>query len=1162
MAQSHARDSSAQKFHPFFVKGRPDPSAPVRPADSDTRRPSDNDEASGSSEASDDSGQRKRRKTDMDPTRDQPEAKKQRRKRRNGRASMGGLITTNVKTTTQPPTSTCDDLTVTSIDGSAAHSVKDVPVQQAGQTERRVALPTTPNQTKKVRKFDPRTGTFGSPPKPKTTSQPSRLVVLKFGRDDEHRKDIGLKIAQILDGTLRLFGSPTGPSSEANPPKQIVQDKMTSKATHPFFAGKSKTAPNLDDCEITQAPKTKQKNSIFMSTPVSPQKARQAQQWAKAPQFGIKSFGMRISGAMHPLWPAHGMSHVKDVHSCQLLAVSSTTNSQPLKKSKGQAVVVPQQESILNQYLTRLELDGCRKTLPRDENSFEPAPPELRLPQRHFESGRNLQRRIRPQLRTLQGRRSHNNDTSGHDELSETSSKKIHDAISTLYDDLETRLSAYDRSSCENQAWTQKYAPTTASQVLQAGKEGGMLKQWLQALKVDSVHAGTSATSGKGKGAADVPVKKRGRKKKKLEDFIVESDEEEAEMEVVSDEEDQWAPAGPGTSSKSVVRNGDLTPHPSKEPRRPTNMILISGPHGSGKTAAVYAVAQELGIEIFEINSSSRRSGKDILEKVGDMTRNHLVQQHQAGKPHKANDSDDHNIKDFKSEKQGTMASFFKPKESADKKKLPGRQPQEVGVGETKSASSKSQKQSLILLEEVDILYEEDKQFWATLMSMVVQSKRPFIMTCNDETLVPIQSLVLHGIFRFASPPTELAVDLCLLIAANEGHALRRPAVTALYESRGHDLRATITELNYWCQIGVGDRRGGFDWFYLRWPKGSDLDDNGDVVRVVSENTYLKGMGWFGRDPVISANEEEGMQEEAMQQLWNTWTLDVGEWQETLGLQDWAQDLPKPLSPPNSKAAVAAYDNFSQAMSDADLCSAGIFEAGLRTNIDPSLPSMPEKTKNDFILGRTLLEAEPLTQYASPQKVIASSIKSLAKSGLRSACASLSSSSGSVLRTVDETMAIDLLESSLQKTWQHLTRYDIALAFDPIAVSARAVPASYLDPSVFDQTMRLIVTDVAPWVRGIVAYDHHLMSERLKLSNLLSEGGKRKRMRTTRSAYSALEGGQRSMTRRERYFGDSLNTGFVMRTGGNYWQDAIPRSIDQDAEGSAASSPKSVASEV
>ena len=251
-------------------------------------------------------------------------------------------------------------------------------------------------------------------------------------------------------------------------------------------------------------------------------------------------------------------------------------------------------------------------------------------------------------------------------------------------------------------------------------------------------------------------------------------DSDASEMDELSDEADESL-AGIGLVKKSVVRNSEVAARGSKDQGRLKNTVVISGPHGCGKTAAVHAVAKELDFEVFEINSSSRRSGKDILEKVGDMTRNHLVQQHRA-QPASEGDDVEGVESAIKSAKQGMMTSFFKPKPATGGNRSTKKQPREKADKVPKSSLPKSQKQSLILLEEADVLYEEDKQFWATLMGMMTQSKRPFVITCNDEDLIPIQALNLHGIFRFSPPPTSLAVDLCLLIAANEGHAPRAPS--------------------------------------------------------------------------------------------------------------------------------------------------------------------------------------------------------------------------------------------------------------------------------------------------------------------------------------------------------------------------------------------------
>lgn len=42
----------------------------------------------------------------------------------------------------------------------------------------------------------------------------------------------------------------------------------------------------------------------------------------------------------------------------------------------------------------------------------------------------------------------------------------------------------------------------------------------------------------------------------------------------------------------------------------PSNAVIVHGPHGSGKTMTIYALCSELGINVLELNASSKRTGK------------------------------------------------------------------------------------------------------------------------------------------------------------------------------------------------------------------------------------------------------------------------------------------------------------------------------------------------------------------------------------------------------------------------------------------------------------------------------------------------------------------------------------------------------------------------
>ncbi|KAI2470466.1 P-loop containing nucleoside triphosphate hydrolase protein [Annulohypoxylon bovei var. microspora] len=1007
----------------------------------------------------------------------------------------------------------------------------------------------------KVLKLNRATGTIGSPPKPKsvakkTTAKRGRkpktfLASIHYGRDDDaSRLRIGQKINETLAGTQEVIAAIPKDAPHAlpdtPPPSSRDAEAVPKKATHPFFQGKPKDNPVV---EQKQQP---ERRVFFGSASSSSKHARPAAARFDIPVPGMKSGNIKIPGAQHPAWPSKETAHVRgDVpHDLSSAGGEQYRYPQSRRKAKGQQVQIPESESILRQTASKLDLKQLKKDLEAyDDDEFQPPPPVLRVPGRHFESGKKLQARISGELETL--RRS-------------GGAPKTHPAVRHAYNSVEKSLSAFDRATCETSAWTQKYAPSSAERVLQSGREAELLRDWLENLKVTAVDTGPSDSGARSKAAA--PAKAKGKRKKKLDGFIVSSDDEADELGEISEAEGDWSQSGSrGSAKKTVIRSGSAR-RASRDGGRLANAVVLSGPHGCGKTATVHAIARELDFEIFEINPGSRRNGRDVLEKVGDMTRNHLVHhRHKADASRGEAASEDEVDRDLKSGKQGTMTAFFAKSTAAPNptKKQAG----PPGAKETKKPA-KAQKQSLILLEEVDVLYEEDKQFWATIVSMISQSKRPFVMTCNDEALVPLQSLNLHGIFRFSSPPKDLAVDLLLLIAANEGHALRRRAVETLYDSRGHDFRASITELNYWCQIGVGDAQGGFNWFYPRWPRGTDVDEDGDVVRVVSQDTYRAGMGWLSRDSATDSSSSRSTEEELHQQVCQNWSLDTFDSRPRDDYSSWAATAAGRCSSAKERLdLLESVDSYASFMSDADLGLAHLSAVPNKISLDPSVPSLPAKAKDDFIIGRQLLEVSPLVRHDTALLDTATSLRRLGRRQLRSGPAANGVSS--VFRPLDEAEVTAKLRDHLggrPGAEPAVARIDYSLAFDPIAVSEKTVAAGYLDPSVFDGTTRSICLDVAPYIRSIVAYDQQLQRQRLSRSSLLSEGGQpgKKRMRTTRSAYSALEGGSRASTRRERYFSADVNPHLVMRTGGRGWDAAAAASTvdEQKITGRIAASPR------
>ncbi|XP_070152901.1 enhanced level of genomic instability 1 isoform X3 [Polyergus mexicanus] len=122
--------------------------------------------------------------------------------------------------------------------------------------------------------------------------------------------------------------------------------------------------------------------------------------------------------------------------------------------------------------------------------------------------------------------------------------------------------------------------------------------------------------------------------------------------------------------------------------REDNQIAVLLGPYGSGKTASVYAVAEEFGYSILEVNASSRRTGKKILKELEEATKSHRI-------------------------KKSKHKSPFE--RIANENEVP-----------------KISQNSLILLEDVDLIFEEDEGFVSAAYHLASKTKRPIVMTCRD----------------------------------------------------------------------------------------------------------------------------------------------------------------------------------------------------------------------------------------------------------------------------------------------------------------------------------------------------------------------------------------------------------------------------------------------
>lgn len=677
-----------------------------------------------------------------------------------------------------------------------------------------------------------------------------RVAIIKYGLNDELRILIGQKIEKICSDLIKL------PDSNLGEDDKISQPIRLPKTTHPFFlAASARTldqTANLKEASAESKIQDQQHPGLSSKNQQSPRKP------ILKPSAWIGLIGSscsvnnsrapRFSGAVEPPWPPQGMMHVRPQIDSSSSSLRDTLESSQIRrgcrKLKYANMQIPEYKNILRPYNDLANIEKCKMQKADNQRNAT-----FWRPQRRILKGSELQSRICNIISlTFPHSISFEQIESFHGTASKPQPFFTHNALSNVFNDIPNSLTAFDKFECETQDWVHKYAPKRAEEVLQHGREAMVLRNWLKSLAVSSVENGSSQIPKKRDTprAFKAPEGRSKRKKRKkaeeLGGFVISDGEESDQMDELANpdilEIDSYDSRSP---KKSVIRSGDVLGQSNAE--RAANAIVISGPHGCGKTAAVYAVASELNFEVFEINAGSKRSGKDILDKVGDMTRNHLVNHTQGMKEIDSSEESAPLVGNSSELGQDSINSFFQPQLEI-KRKAKGRPKKQGNLSKTEEVprKAKSQKQSVILLEEVDVLFEEDRQFWATTLDLITHSKRPIIMTCNDENLLPLNEMDLFAILRFAQPPEQLAVDYLLLVACNEGHLLSRRSISTLLRSRSYDLRASITDLNFFCQMAIGDTKGGLEWMLIDSPHKSQ--DQNRKKRVVSENTYLEGMGF------------------------------------------------------------------------------------------------------------------------------------------------------------------------------------------------------------------------------------------------------------------------------------------------------------------------------
>ncbi|KAI9448198.1 hypothetical protein H4582DRAFT_1899151 [Lactarius indigo] len=316
----------------------------------------------------------------------------------------------------------------------------------------------------------------------------------------------------------------------------------------------------------------------------------------------------------------------------------------------------------------------------------------------------------------------------------------LHPAISSIFG-LASELE--DVKEPSQQHWNQKWRPRRAEHILGNEQNACYLREWMHALRL---HFGTT-----------VPKSKKRPRKRKRGGRRPEIVREVSRKRQRAGNLDGWI-TGPSPSSLDRSES-----QPVSFGKKIRNTILLVGPPGCGKTAAIYACAEELGWNVFEVYPGlGKRGGTHLDELIGDL----LFHRGRSEPPSPV-------------KKRSTRFMDTVDKDS------------EADV----------HPQSVVLIEEADVVFADEAGFWPSVVAFIRECRRPVIITCNDVSLIPLDILPLQTTLNFNAAPASLTLSLLNAICQVEG----RPPVELedpldlerqVYMA---DLRQRISQ----CQLGL-----------------------------------------------------------------------------------------------------------------------------------------------------------------------------------------------------------------------------------------------------------------------------------------------------------------------------------------------------------------------
>nr|XP_043626638.1 uncharacterized protein LOC122598097 [Erigeron canadensis] len=226
------------------------------------------------------------------------------------------------------------------------------------------------------------------------------------------------------------------------------------------------------------------------------------------------------------------------------------------------------------------------------------------------------------------------------------------------------------------------------------------------------------------------------------------------------------------------------------------NVLLVTGPVGSGKSAAIYACAKELGFQVIEVNTSDWRNGALVKQKFGEAVESHWLKRSMPNiknpdsKSQLKSPSTTCNVEDVQRSANDVIELIpLSDDEDSDN----------VGGLVVKPISSQNGTKTLILFEDVDASLYEDRGFLTTIQQLAETAKRPMILTSNSDDPDLPNNLDRIEV-NFTIPSSKELLNLMYMVCKAEKAEIEPCLAERFIDYCQGDIRKTIMLLQFWCQ--------------------------------------------------------------------------------------------------------------------------------------------------------------------------------------------------------------------------------------------------------------------------------------------------------------------------------------------------------------------------